>query len=606
MSPPSGRAHYVRHNAVTRLPRSYVYLDTESRRVIEPRREVQTFRLAVAAYDTRSHRTGVWRERDWHRATDTAELWEWITSKCKAKARTVLVAHNLAYDLRISNAFTELPALGWVFVAGRVDGRQAWMIFRCGDRTLVCVDSLAWLPVGLEHLGELVGLGKVPLPDDDGTDAQWWARCVRDVEILGEVWRRLVEWIEREDLGNWKMSGAGQSWAAFRHRFMAHKLLVHDNDDARTAERHAAHTGRCEAWQHGKLVEGPFTEWDFTTAYARIGVECALPICLSGEMVKPTWEKVTQMAARRAVLCEVTVTTDEPVVPCRTARGIVWPVGTFATSLWENELALLDPARAVVTVDRAWVYRRAPVLAEFCGWVLDGLEGRRGVVDPVVLIALKHWSRAIIGRTAAQWTRWEVWGAHPESDVSLRGCFDAGTGEAFQLMQLGRQLIRQTGRPESPDAMVAIMSWVMAECRVRLWEAMQLAGLDHVTYVDTDSLITTAEGSRRLRSALPEGLRVKGEWASLDVLGPRQIIPNGRLRAAGIPRDAVQVAPATWEATVWASLARSIRSGQSDRVEVATRTFVMRGTDRRRRHVAGSRTAPVRLDLTAVDPALTA
>ena len=38
------------------------------------------------------------------------ELWEWIDQRCQKRARTVLVAHNLAYDLRISDAFGWLPA----------------------------------------------------------------------------------------------------------------------------------------------------------------------------------------------------------------------------------------------------------------------------------------------------------------------------------------------------------------------------------------------------------------------------------------------------------------------------------------------------------------
>lgn len=588
----SGRAHWIAPNHTTRLPRSYIALDTEAHRNRDGRRELQTFRLAVASFDTPRKDRSQWREREWCKATDTATLWEWITGRCRRKARTVLVAHNLAYDLRISDAFTHLPALGWTFVAGRVDDGQAWFIWRNEGRTLACVDTTSWVPVALAKLGEAIDLKKLDLPDEDDTQEAWFARCVRDVEILAEVWRRLMFWLEDEDLGNWKLSGAGQSWAAYRHRFMSDRLLVHEVDDAREAERHAMHTGRCEAWQHGKLVDGPYTEWDFHCAYATIGAECDVPIKLAGELVRPSLDSVLRAAESRAVLVECEVTTDEPTMPCRGVEGIRWPVGTFETTLWSHELALGVDRGAVVRVDRAWSYRTAPALRAFCEWTLAGLSADAGGIDPVVRLALKHWSRALIGRTAARWSRWEVCGSREIADVSLGKVHDVGADETYKMMQLGHQLIRQVGTPDNPHAMAAILSWVMAEARVRLWNVMQLAGLSNIVYVDTDSVIANPAGSARLELARVRGLRVKGQWQSLEIRGPRQLIPGARLRAAGVPKNAVRTGEDTWVGDVWAGLARSLASGQHDQVEVASRTFHVPGVDKRRRHLQGGLTAP--------------
>lgn len=600
MSRESGRAHYVRHNAITRVPRSFVYLDTEAHRVSTGRREVQTFRCAVAAFDTINRHNGKPTTRQWCEAEDTSTLWDWITDRCRAKARTVLVAHNLAYDLRIANAFVELPARGWEFVNGRIDDRQAWVLWRKDERTLACVDSTSWVPVALDRLGELVGVEKLPLPEEGDSAEVWFERCRRDVEILAEVWTRLVGWVEAEDLGNWKFSGAGQSWSAFRHRFYTHRLLVHANDDARTAERAAAMTGRCEAWQHGKLNRGPYVEWDYTTAYASIGVECDLPVSLVGEVRAPTAAKVALWSAKRAVLCEVEVSCDVPVLATRTESGILWPVGTFTTTCWDHELALAVEQGACVDVHRAWLYRRAPALRDFCAWVLAGVDGSRSGVDPVVRVALKHWSRAIVGRMAAQWTRWDVVGSSPLVDVSVYRCLQKESAEWSTMMQLGHQLMLERARPENPDAMVAVMSWIMAESRVRLWRAMEVAGFENVVYVDTDSLIVTPSGDERLSKATPAGLRVKGRWSSIEVLGPRQIVPGGVLRAAGVPRGAERVSSDTWTAEVWRGLSRSLRVGEPDSVEVARRVFRLRGVDKRRTHLPLGATSPKTVSAGAV------
>lgn len=594
------RAHYVGHNAVTRIPRAFVYLDTEAHRARDGRSELQTFRLAVAAYDQKRHDGNGWKERDWHRSTDPADLWVWITSKCRAKSRTVLVAHNLAYDLRIADAFTQLPALGWRCAFVRLDGGQAMAIWRLDNKTLSMVDSTSWVPTALEKLGALCGIEKLGLPDDADDDATWFARCVRDVEILADVWMRLMRWVRDDDLGNWKPTGAGQSWAAFRHRFKTHNLLVHEDDDARDAERASTMTGRTEAWRWGTLTGGPFHEWDFQTAYCTIGAECDVPTQLCGELRNPTLDNVLLAARDHAVLVECEVTTDAPCVPCRMEGGISWNVGTFSTTLWGNELALAHGCGAELRMSRVWVYRRAPAIQAFCQWVLAGLDDRTGHPDPVVRVALKHWSRTLIGRTAAQWSKWDLVGTSSEAGVSLGPAIDMGEGVPFRLLQVGHDLMRARPYKENPDAMVSIMAWVMAEARVRLWHAMGAAGLDHVMYVDTDSVIVDAEGDQNLLRARVPGLRVKSVYESLEVLAPRQIVPGGRLRASGVPSGARPLGGNVWEGEVWTGLGASLAAGERERVRVALRRFRLNGTDRRRIHNPDGSTRAVELGNRAV------
>ena len=459
----------------------------------------------------------------------------------------------------------------------------------------MCVDALSWCPQSLATLGQTVGIPKLDLPARDDSDEAWFRRCERDVEILAEVWRRLMWWVRSDDLGNWKPTGAGQAWAAFRHRFISHPLLVHEDDDARDAERLAAHTGRCEAWRHGDLGAGPWYEWDAICAYANIGATHDVPTKLRGELHRPTLADVHRVACSSAVLVECDVVTECPTLAVRTDDGIVWPVGQFSTVAWENELSVALANGATVTVRRAWAYRRAPALQAFCKWVLWLTHPDNRDVDPVVAVAAKHWSRALIGRTAATWPKWETWGSSPVFDVALGRFADASTGERGRFLQVGNQLLRSTAERENPDALVAIMSWVMAQARVDLWGAMTIAGLDRVAYVDTDSLIVDPVGHRRLVSAAVPGLRVKSVWHGLRVLGPRQIVTQGLLRAAGIPKGARTAGDDEWEGDVWDGLGTSLASGVVDEVHVTRRTFRLAGVDRRRQHVDGGLTEAVRL-----------
>lgn len=586
-------AHYLRHNKTTRVPRNFIYLDSEAYREPKPYGEVQTFRCAVAAHDRRRHDTGAWCETERGTFLATGDLWAWISARTQARARTVLVAHNLAYDLRITCALTALPALGWTLGAIRLDRGSAWCTWKQGDRTLQMVDSFSWVPTNLERLGELVEIPKLALPDWEDSDEAWIARCERDVEILGAVWRRLVDWVRVSDLGNWRPTGAGQSWSAFRHRFMSDRILSHDNDDARTAERVAAWTGRCEVWQHGRVVGGPFSEWDYSAAYAHVGAECSVPIKLCGESGSPTIEQWARLGRKYAVLAQCTVTTDVPTVPARIDDRICWPVGTFETTLWENEVALAIEHGGSVDVSRLWWYRREPALREFCNWVLAMLAGHSSDPDPVVVLAAKHWSRALVGRFGARWSEWETVGRSDTSGLSLGTVIDIADGCSWSLLQVGHELKRKTAEYDSPDAVPSVMSWVMAECRVRLWELCERAGRENVVYMDTDGVIVNRAGSERLRAAAIPGLRLKGQWRSVNMLAPRQIELGGELRAAGIPRRSVKVSAGVYEGEVWQELATSLRQGGGEAVEIATRRLRLSGVDHRRRHLADGVTAPL-------------
>lgn len=585
------RAHFIPLNHVTALPRRFVYLDAEAHQKVQRNARVQSFRLAVAAFERRLEDGRGWSERTFATYKEPRSLWADIDACTRVKSRTVVVAHNLAYDLRITHALIELPRLGWRMQAMKLDGGHAWASFTRDKRTLMLVDSASWLPYGLEHLGKLMNMAKPPLPPWADTDEAWEARCTADVKILAAVWRRLMQWVEDDDLGNWRPTGAGQSWSAFRHRFMSHDILVHEDVEARGAERYAAHTGRCEAWKHGALVDGPFTEWDFVAAYANVGATCDVPVRLLRRHQSLDLQQWLSLRTGHAILSDVQVRTAVPTVPRRSNDRIEWPTGTFTTTLWDHELALAIDNGARVTIGQSWVYETAPALRDFCKWVLNIIREDRTDVDPIVRLAAKHFSRALVGRFGARYPKWARAGTMSTADVRRWTDQDGDDGTLSQMLQIGNDVWVETAKMDANDCAPQVMSWVMAECRIRLWDAMQRAGLENVAYVDTDSLLINAAGSAELRRLRIPGLRPKGTWRSVEVLGPRQLVLDGGVKASGLPRNARKGSDGTFTAEVWRQVDTSLKAGEATTVVIADRRQRLRGTDRRRDHLDGGRTA---------------
>jgi hypothetical protein len=589
--------HYIKHNAGSRVPSRFVFFDTEANESRQGYDRVQSWRLAVTACDWRYKGGDLWQPTSWNVHRDPADLWTAISAFTRANRRTVVVAHNLAYDLRISDAFRHLSALRWQLVRLSLHDRAVGAILRRDRRTLVLCDSMAFLPMGLDKIGALVGIRKPDLPDFGAGDDQWVARCTADVAILRAAMLDLLAWIESDGLGNWQRTGAGQAWNAWRHRHYTHRVLVHDDIDARAAEAEACYTGRTEAWRHGTLRHGPFVSFDLPMAYSNVAADLDVPVKLIGHGTRRTNLFLTNRKPGLRHLCRASVETDTPVLPHHSKGRTLWPVGRFDGWWWDDELAEAMHHGAQIEVHETYKYAARPALRSWAHWVIAASGDEHGRVTTVRHAFAKNLARALIGRFAVKFTPWEFDSPADESRDTVERVYYPERATHGRLVTLGSETWQGIGEQYGSDACVFVMSAVMAECRIRLWRAMLAAGLEHVVYCDTDGLIVDQVGAQLLAAWVSLGngwgLRVKGTYSRLDVLGPRQLIVDGQPRISGVPYSARRVNGNTWAGEVWATLPGSLQRREPDTVRITPRSWIVRGVDHRRVHLSDGTTAPV-------------
>lgn len=586
-------AHQLGPLASDGVPSRHVILDTEASRSAVGEGESQSFALAVAEYLTWPGPAKAVDPRCEH-YTDPVALWTDISGFTRNKHRTVVWAHNLAYDLRVSRALLELPALGYQLRGIVLEHQASWAVFRGHSRTILCCDLASWLPTSLAKIASDMALARPLLPRDAGEVEQLLARCTADVAVTREAVRELLELVAHRRMGPWRATGAGQSHAAWRRRFLSERPLVHDSEAALEAERRAMWTGRCEAWRWGKVRGTAAHEYDLQLAYPHLAAAEHVPAQLLGEMRGGALASWMANKQGRALLAEVEVTTDEPLVPTCNDKLIHWPVGTFTTTLWDPELQLLLDARARVAVRRGWLYRRGPVLRDFSRWLLTELDEQSSLASPVQRRALKHMARTVIGRCALRYRSWEPFGTVPDFSLRLGEMHDLDTGECTDLLHVGNELLTLAGEVEAEDSLPQITGWVMSAARARLWTLMQLAGIENVLYVDTDSVIVNDAGAAILNELIDTGsvwqLQHKGTHRSARILGPRQLQLGRERRLAGVPLKATRVAPGVYEGEVWRSIRESVARGEGSTVVLERRRWELNAVDNRRWHLPGGET----------------
>lgn len=589
-------AHYLHPQKTSRVPRRYVFIDTEAHREQKAVEELQTWRLGVSAAVKWRPDSKTWSPVLTVRHTAPGDLWRAVTGFARKDFRTVVVAHNLGYDLRISHAFELLPALGWTVGKLTLSGEHVGLDVTKGEYSLCLVDSLTVIPHALAKWGEWKGDEKPDLPAEDDDDEAWWRRCEADVRLLAWGYLVVVGWLADEDIGGWARTGSGLGWHVLLRRHLSERVLVHGDQQLRDLEAESCYSGRTEAHRIGKQRKGPFTVWDYETAYAHVARDETLPARYLGVVRGGSLDRMVEKQWLYNYLVHGRVETSLPVLPWRDGKGVCWPVGSFSGWWWQWELDTARKAGAEVTVLEAHRYAASRWLSDWATWCLEQMQAPTSGEAKVRAAVAKHWTRAVIGRAAMKYRDWQDKGDAWVPGVSYWELRDLDQDRRGAALQLGGQRWEAWESKWWDNALPQLLSAVMAHVRVRLWDALTVAGLGEVVHCDTDCLITTPVGSQRLagavRSGALPGLRVKDVVPDIEPLAPNIVEGSTYRRLAGVPRRAQRVGLATYQSERWSGVTSSLADGQPGLVRVTPLRQRLVLDDWRRLHHPGGLTSP--------------
>lgn len=565
--------HAIPRNEQCRTPQRVIALSCTAKTTRGTQGTTATFESATAVFSHRERSSGEWVEDGISSFTDAGHLWQAITDFTRVRARTWLVCYETGNELRLAQAFKWLPPLGFVanpdVIISPVTVSVGWHDNR--GRSLMAVDLRSYLP----H--PLFDIRRMTTTDSD-------ALCIH------KAFRELVTLQHDHDLGNFARTGASNASNHWRHRHMTQRIWIHDDQAATLAERSSVYTSRTEALRWGTYRD--LDEWDLPLAYPMVGLDTLLPVRLVGLRTEPSID--------HQCLTHAIVVSPVPVLPFRGADGHVsWPIGTFEGWWWQPELDLAVEYGATVNVLGQYVYRAAPALRSWAEWVIAHCNGR-GPLSPVQQAAVKHWGRALPGKFGSQIPNWQDQHISDSGiELELMRIFDGGR-QGEQLTVGGRTLV-SFERTYTDNAMPALMSRIVSECRIRLWRLMVVAGMEHVHYVDTDSLFVDHDGSERLRAFVQGGggwgLRLKTRWPEVTILGPRQLILPSGPRVSGMAKGSwYSEVDGRWHGEATESFRGGASSGNTASVLTRSRKFKLQdGVDRRRVHLAGGLTQAVQV-----------
>ena len=594
--------HYLRHNAAERSPRRVITLDTETSWHTEGDREVHRMRLWCARLDLRADPDEPAREPWRAEGRALEELPELVDRWTTSSRPTWLFTHNLSFDLTV----TTLPVLllqdGWELGRHNLASEQPWAHLSRRSRSLQLADSHSWLPRAVKDLGELLGVPKLELPDEDDSDEAWFQRCRRDVEITALAVRRLMDQWDRHELGSWSLTGPASAWNSMLHMAPGHprrrgpqpgdqggevpagapvqRTVIDPEPHARAFERQAIYSGRRDVWRWGQQRDGDFTEVDFHCAHLTIAATSLLP-ARRGDCFQSLELDDWHIGARsRSVLAQCMVETPEPRYPLRYRNAVWHPVGRFWTTLCGPELVDARNRGHLLRIGPGYTYRLGNQMQPWAQWALAQLDAPPGHCDPILHAFLKMASRSVPGRWGMMIGReFQEGPSHVLGWELERAAFGRPPrlGAILHLAGRWQSVVRDQ---EADDAFPAVLAHIQAWDRVYLQRGLDRLPEGAALQCNTDSVVihstaleelaagalgelepelerarAIAHGTDCLSAATaPLEFRIKRRGQRCLVLSPQHVDLAGERKFSGVPKGAIDEGGYAYTFWTWPKL----------------------------------------------------
>ncbi len=560
------------------IPENWLFLDTETKAGPGLSSDIQTFHLGWTCLWIR----GKGIEKDtysWKYFTYNILLNKYISNLSKEYPDLLIVGHNIFFDLQASGFYVYFTQCGWRLKFYYDKGLTYILKCHREKHKLTVISTTNWFDQSLDRLGQTLGLPKGQVDFKTVKDKELKEYCKRDVEILVKAVQEYISFIRKYDLGKFSLTKASQAFTAFRHRFMSHKIYVHNNPDVQDLERKAYMGGRVECFFIGQVPEGPFVSMDINSMYPTVMKGEKYPFKLIGYYENPSIEKVSGCLQGFAVIAEVEVNTLEPVFAVKQHDKTIFPIGNFTCFVCSEGLRYGIKKGYIVKINRASIYLKADLFSEYVDYFKILRDNFKKQGNDIFLLLSKYMHNSLYGKFAQLKIITNITHANTEGLYIREEALNMVTGRTVIITKFMNSCLIQHSEGEGDNSNVAISAHITENARFKLWDLINDVGIEHVLYCDTDSVKLRKSHLNTLTWDIDENrmgaLKCEDESDSLYIGGSKNYRTEKSRKIKGIPTSAKEIEPGVFQYTSFKRQVSHLRSSQDEGaiVEVVTRSL---------------------------------
>jgi hypothetical protein len=559
--------HYLRPNAKCETMQRAIFVDCETDDYERPDGITEKrLRFGWACFTERTGRQE-WTKPHWKKFTHYEDFWLWMTQYSRPHKKMWVWCHNSNFDYPALHVFSHPKELGWETKQLLIEAPPTLIKLRRGKETIMLADTLNIWRMPLKKLGKKVGLEKLKMPKAWTDDASDDAYCQRDVMIMVTAMQDWCDFLQREDMGNFRPTIAGQAMGTYLHKYYDTPILIDAHEDALKLARNCYKGGRVEAGFIGHLTQ-PVYHLDVNSMYPYVMAENEFPTKLVAykEYVSP--RGLGELVKRFAVCAKVLLETDEPFAPLLHDDKLLFPVGQFDAHLSTPEIEYALERGYIREVYCAACYERAPIFRRFS---LDLYQKKEEATREGRMLDADHW-KLLINSFYGKWGQngrhysLTTDRLHPTKKIVV--AWNVQTRKKTYYRYFGDFVLARTDDSESGSSHPAIAAHVTAHARMILWALIrQLAPQDYF-YCDTDAVFTSQTGFNKLYDREKQyaigGLKHVATYNDVRINGAKDYVVDGTRKLKGVRYDANELDEGIFEQVHWYGLTGLARAGSLD------------------------------------------
>lgn len=563
------KPHALRENHSVGYPKNIIFFDVESRLNRDGEKIIHTPYLFIGYRYYKDKRIKKGYSEEWFYTDNADDFWSWVCSKVYRREKLYMFAHNPTYDIVAGQGFPYLRKKGYDITRFYEKGRTFILEFRKDDRAIVVLNVGNFYQGTVKQIGEAFGLPKLELDYEDPTLEEALPYCKRDVEIIAKAMLTWINFCRDYELGHFGLTAPKQAFNAFRHKFMHHKIYLHDNEEADTLERECYYGGRTEAFYIGYVKDDTIYTLDVNSMYPYVMHEFKYPTALVCVRNNLSVEGLKEVMKHYLVCAKVKVKVNIPCLPVRINKRLVFPVGEFITYLSTPEIELALKYGNIEEVYQVCIYTSAPLFVDYVEFFYNERLKAKADGNKVKDLLFKLMLNSLYGKFGQKGGEWEIIGHTDREGCGYEEVYNVTDGKWHKYKWFNGILMYKGEDKEGYDSFPAIAAHVTGYARKKLFEYIMSAGYKNVYYCDTDSLFVNKEGLDKLSCYIDKTrlgcLKNEGEKKNLCIFGAKDYIWNDGEKHKGVPKTAIKLSINKWKYIHWPRISTLIRHNSIDK-----------------------------------------
>lgn len=506
-------------------PKNFVFFDTESYLEPEENRENHTLKLGVCIFvKLNDDCQEIMREVYYFRTAN--EFWDYIEKRCIYPGNiTWIIAHNIKYDLANVDVIEHLPKRGWELPYPVIKNAFI-MSAKKGRKQLKIIDTFNFYRGKVSSLGDKLGIPKMSINFETCTDQELFTYCENDVMIIEKFVISFIKFLNDNNLGSFKTTLASTAMNVFRHSFMNIPIYTHTSNDLLKDERLAYKGGRVECFYIGKLPKQNYYLVDINSMYPFMMREKMLPVEYDFTLHNPSISVLQEVMKTHYVIGELRIDNENKygVYGIKHEGKLIFPTGEFNAFLQHPEIEYAERNGHIRHIYTIHTYHQDKALSDYANYFYEMKRKAKNPVDREIakILCNSLYGKFGMRKYITETTQW--YGDNEKKTGTYHSVID---GKVITYHIWFGQLVHSYSVDDQhvTNTNIALAGAITAYARMYLLEMIENAGLDHVYYCDTDSLLVDKAGYDRLLSYIHEDelgkLKLEGEFNNAIIYAPK-------------------------------------------------------------------------------------